>query len=272
MFKLLAKDNGFVHACGHRGHSIGAPENTIAALEATLAQGGSSAEIDVMLTADDQIVLMHDYTVDRSTNGHGLVESYSLEQLQALDAGAWFAPDFIGTRVPMLEEVLAFAKGKLGLVVEIKEPWRTKLLIERLGELLERTGAADDAIFISFDHVVLHQLKLELPNIRTEAITHERFVDPVAVLQAARVDSVSIELEMFNPEDAKAIHDAGIAIRLHLPRPKTLEHFKQLGKDVEPMLGAWLEAGLVDTLSGDDVGFLAALVKRFPLKTSAQSA
>jgi glycerophosphoryl diester phosphodiesterase len=266
MFNLHSKTNGFVHACGHRGHSIGTPENTMPALEATLTQGGSSAEIDVMLSQDDQIVLMHDYTVDRTTNGHGLVEAHSLASLQALDAGAWFAAEFAETRVPTLKEALLYAREKLGLVVEIKEPWRTKRLIELLGELLERHAAYDHAIFISFDHALLYQLKLELPKIRTEAITHERFVDPVAVLRAARVDSVSIELEMFHPEDAKAIHDAGIAIRLHLPRPKTLEHFKQLGKDIEPTLGGWLEAGLVDSLSGDDVGYLAELIKRFPLR------
>jgi glycerophosphoryl diester phosphodiesterase len=266
---LLSKNNGFVHVCGHRGHSIGAPENTIAALEATLAHGGSSAEIDVMLTQDDQIVLMHDFTVDRTTNGYGLVESYTLEQLQALDAGAWFAPEFANTRVPTLEETINFARDKLGLVVEIKEPWRVKRLIERLGELLERSNAYDQTIFISFDHTVLYNLKLELPKIRTEAITHERFVNPVATFNAARVDSVSIELEMFNPEDARAIHDVGIAIRLHLPRPKTLEHFKRLGKDVEPLLGEWLEAGLIDTLSGDDVDFLAKLVGQH--KVSVQS-
>ncbi len=270
MFELLSKNNGFVHVCGHRGHSIGAPENTIAALEATLAHGGSSAEIDVMLTQDDQIVLMHDFTVNRSTNGHGLVESYTLEQLQALDAGAWFAPEFADTRVPTLEQALTYSREKLGLVVEIKEPWRVGRLIERLGELLERSQAYDQTIFISFDHTVLHHLKLELPNIRTEAITHERFVNPVTVLSNARVDSVSIELEMFHPEDARAIHEAGIAIRLHLPRPKTLEHFKQLGKDVEPLLGEWLEAGLIDTLSGDDVGYLGALVGRH--KVSAHKA
>jgi glycerophosphoryl diester phosphodiesterase len=266
MFKLSVAQNGFVHACGHRGHSIGSPENTLAALHATLEHGGTSAEIDVVLTKDDQIVLMHDLTVDRTTSGHGLVASHTLEELQALEAGAWFAPEFSGTRVPTLEEALAWSRGKLGLVVEIKEFQRVPRLIEVLGEVLERTDTYDQAIFISFDHRVLYNLKQDLPKARTETITHERFVDPVAVMQAAHVDSVSIELEMFNPEDAQAIHDAGIAIRLHLPRPKELEHYKQLGIDWESSVGPWLEEGLVDTLSGDDVEFLAELIRRYPLR------
>jgi glycerophosphoryl diester phosphodiesterase len=266
MFKLSVAQNGFVHACGHRGHSIGSPENTIAALHATLEHGGTTAEIDVVLTKDDQIVLMHDLTVDRTTNGHGLVATHTLAEVQALEAGVWFAPEFARTRVPTLEEVLAFAKDKLGLVVEIKEFQRVPRLIEVLGELLEHSDAYDQTIFISFDHRVLYNLKQALPKVRTEAITHEQFVDPVAVLHAAHVDSVSIELEMFNPTDAHAIHDAGIAIRLHLPRPKELEHFKSLGLDWETSVGGWLEEGLVDTISGDDVGFLAELIRRYPLR------
>ena len=261
MFKLSIAQNGFVHACGHRGHSIGSPENTLAALQATLEHGGTSAEIDVVLTKDDHIVLMHDLTLDRTTDGHGLVATHTLEEIRALEAGARFAPEFAGTRVPTLEEALGWARGKLGLVVEIKEFQRVPRLTEVLGELLERTDAYDHAIFISFDHRVLYNLKQALPRARTEAITHERFVDPVAVLHAAHVDSVSIELEMFNPEDARAIHDAGIAIRLHLPRPKRLEHYRHLGIDWEGTVGPWLEAGLVDTVSGDDVGFLAELAR-----------
>lgn len=266
MFKLSVTHNGFVHACGHRGHSIGSPENTIAALHATLEHGGTSAEIDVMLTKDHQIVLMHDLTLNRTTNGHGLVAAHTLEEIQLLEAGAWFAPEFTGTRVPTLEEALTWSRDKLGLVVEIKEFQHVPRLIEVLGELLERTDSYDHAIFISFDHRVLYNLKQALPKARTEAITHERFLDPVAVLHAAHVDSVSIELEMFNLEDAQAIHDAGIAIRLHLPRPIELEHFKSLGIDWESSVGPWLEEGLVDTISGDDVGFLSELIRHYPLR------
>jgi glycerophosphoryl diester phosphodiesterase len=229
MFKLLASENGFVHVCGHRGHSIGAPENAIPALEATHRLGGTSAEIDVVLTADDEIVLMHDLTLDRTTNGHGLVASHALADIRKLEAGAWFASEFAGTRVPTLAQALEWARSKLGLVIEIKEAVRVPRLVERLGELLEATDAHERAIFISFDHCVLRDLKAALPQARTEAITHERFADPLRALEAARVDSVSIELGMFHPEDARAFHEAGIAIRCHLPRPATLERYKANG-------------------------------------------
>ena len=133
MFKLSVAQNNFVHACGHRGHSIGAPENTMAALQATLEHGGTAAEIDIVLTKDDQIVLMHDLSLDRTTNGKGLVAAHTLEEIQALEAGAWFAPEFSGTRVPRLEEAFAWSRDKLGLVVEIKEFQRVPRMIEVLG-------------------------------------------------------------------------------------------------------------------------------------------
>ena len=169
MFRLLGSDNGFIHACGHRGHSIGAPENTLAALTATRAYGGSSAEIDVMLTADGEIVLMHDDFLDRTTNGSGLVSRATLAEIKALDGGSWFGAGFAGETVPTLAEAFAHAREiGLGLVVEVKEFQATDRLVDRLGALIEETGAADDAIFISFDHAFLKTLKDALPGIRTE--------------------------------------------------------------------------------------------------------
>ena len=90
MFRLLASDNGFVHVCGHRGHSIAAPENTLAALTATRDNGGTSAEIDCMLTTDGEIVVMHDDFLDRTTDGSGLVSQTTLDEIRKLDAGSSF--------------------------------------------------------------------------------------------------------------------------------------------------------------------------------------
>ncbi len=90
MFNLIAQTPTGIHVCGHRGHSIGSPENTIAAFAATRENGGDSAEIDCVLTEDGEIVLMHDQTLDRTTNGTGLVSAKSVAEIQKLDAGSWF--------------------------------------------------------------------------------------------------------------------------------------------------------------------------------------
>ena len=184
MFHLLASDNGFVHACGHRGHSLGAPENTIAALQATASQGGTSAEIDIRLTADGEIILLHDDFVDRTTDGAGLAGSLNASDIAKLDAGSWFGPQFAGERLPTLAEAAECAgRAGIGLVVEIKEERRVDAMLDALVAMIETGGIADRAVFISFDHTVLKRLKERVPSVRTEGITHARHVDFVAALQ-----------------------------------------------------------------------------------------
>ena len=261
MFQLLASENGFVHVCGHRGHSIGAPENTIAALTATRENGGTSAEIDVVLTADGEIVLMHDDTLDRTTSGSGLVSSHSLAEVRQLDAGASFDPRFAGEPVPTLVEAIEQARAiGIGLVVEIKEFQDVPRLIERLAEIDAETNAGDVAIFISFDHTVLKGLKARLPHLRTEGITHARHADFVGVAQAADLDSLSVEHGMFREEDGAALHAAGVAVRFHLQRPEVYARLAELGIDFLAEVRRLLAVGAIDTISGDDVGFLAKLV------------
>jgi len=265
--RLLASENGFVHLCGHRGHCVGAPENTLAALRAARAAGATSCEIDLLLTRDDEILLGHDLTLDRTTDGRGPVAAHTVAEIAALDAGSWFAPEFAHEPMPSLRAVLAWARPVgLGLVAEIKERQRIDLLIERLAALIEETGAMDEVVLISFDHVDLKRAKEMIPGIRTEGITHARHADPVAVARSARLDALSIELDRFNPDDARALHEAGIALRCHVPPPRKLAHYRQYGIDPLPDLQAWLAAGLIDTLSGDDVTFLADLVARSPLR------
>ena len=260
MFKLLARDNGFVHACGHRGHSVGAPENTIAALEATAVQGGTSAEIDIRATADGEIILLHDDFLDRTSNGAGLASSLTLAEIRALDAGSWFGPAFAGERIPTLDEAAeCAAKRGLGLVVEIKEERRVEAFLDSLVMLIETSDIADHAVFISFDHTVLKALKWRLPAVRTEGITHARHVDFVAVAKAAGLNSLSIERGMFRPEEGRALHDAGVAIRVHVERPAELARYHAVGEDIAATVTEWIGQGVLDSVSGDDVGFLVGL-------------
>src|SRR5579872_1764811 len=117
----------------HRGDSAAAPENTLAALAAAWQAGATVAEIDVRMTRDGELVLMHDRTLDRTTDGHGPVSQHSLAELKALDAGKWFAPAFAGEPIPRLDQVLHWARGKIGLLVELKNfPERDPRYVERV--------------------------------------------------------------------------------------------------------------------------------------------
>lgn len=250
------------HLCGHRGNSLFAPENTIAALVANREAGGSSAEIDVVLSADGQIVLLHDLSVDRTTDGSGIAADMTLAELKALDAGSWFSPDFAGERLPTLTEALEAAR-RLDLVfeVEIKEKRNLPGMIAALDAALADEEDRARVMLISFDHAWLREAKEALPWVKTGGIVHERYGDPVAVAKSARLDELCIDYNVFDPEDARALHAAGITIRCHAYAPARIEEAEQAGLQWRAGLVAGLQEGLIDTLSGDDVGWLAELAR-----------
>jgi glycerophosphoryl diester phosphodiesterase len=109
-----------VKILGHRGSSGCAPENTLAAISQSFTDGASGTEIDTRITSDGVVIAFHDATLDRTTDGTGDVAFKTLAEIQALDAGSWFSPDFVGEKVPTLEEVLTEAKGKGIIYLDIK--------------------------------------------------------------------------------------------------------------------------------------------------------
>jgi len=104
----------------HRGEHLHHPENTMAAYRAAFEAGADFIETDVRTTTDGRLVIMHDSSVDRSTNGHGEIESMTFEEVRKLDAGARFGEAFAGTKVPAFEEVLEFARGRIGVYIDAK--------------------------------------------------------------------------------------------------------------------------------------------------------
>jgi glycerophosphoryl diester phosphodiesterase len=104
----------------HRGASGHAPQNTLAAFLLAAEMGADGIELDVHLSADGKVVVIHDDTVDATTDGHGRVSQMTLLELQALDAGNWFAPQFSGERIPTLEQVFDVVGHRLLINIEIK--------------------------------------------------------------------------------------------------------------------------------------------------------
>lgn len=105
----------------HRGASGIAPENTMAAFKAAIDMGVDMVELDVRNTFDEQIVVFHDETLDRTTNGTGYVHDMTLEEIKKLDAGSWFDPKFSDEKVPTLKEVLDMVNGRCKVLIEIKK-------------------------------------------------------------------------------------------------------------------------------------------------------
>ncbi|WP_321936326.1 glycerophosphodiester phosphodiesterase [Paraburkholderia sp. J8-2] len=261
MSPLLRSSTGKIHICGHRGHSTGAPENTLAAFRAARALGGTTCETDLVLSADGELVLVHDETVDRTSDGKGLVSKMKLAQLKELDAGSWFSAEFAGERVPTLREALVLAREiGLTLQVELKIQGRDDELFPKTAALLDELDAHDLVTFSSFDFKQLRDIKLEIPKVPTVGITHSRLIDPVSIAREALMDAVSIEWPQFPAGDAIRLHENGIAAHLVVPRPNMFARHAVYGEDLEKRLQEWIATGQVDQVLGDDVGFVSRVV------------
>lgn len=221
----------------HRGHKVGAPEQTMAAFRLAVRLGATMLETDLRFTRDGVPVMLHDARLDRTTNGHGPVAAIDWPELATLDAGSWFSPAFAGERVPRLDDMFALAE-ELGVA----------LCIEAKGEGEANAGAAlfaareiarrgrlDIDVVASFDHDALAAAVAAVPGLRTapdrlpehgpstaaELIAQARrarariiqhhFADLDAAVVAA-VQAAGIEIwawPMANPAEARFAYDTG---------------------------------------------------------------
>ena len=145
-------DQGHVLNIAHRGASAVAPPNTLAAFSKAAELGADGIEFDVHLSADGVPVVIHDFTVDATTDGHGRVAGLTVAQLKQLDAGSAFDPAFAGERIPTLEEVLRFVGGALLLNVELKSTDLRDTGLEQAGiAQVEQHGLSHRVLRSSFN-------------------------------------------------------------------------------------------------------------------------
>ena len=140
----------------HRGGEAYAPENTLAAFKRTLEYGIGWIETDVRRSRDNQLVLLHDKLVDRTTDGSGSVHDLSLADLKSLDAGSWFDPEFAGERVPTLDELFELCGDRVRYLLEIKDPG---LIEEKLAESILESGIIANIFVIGMNPEALEKLK-----------------------------------------------------------------------------------------------------------------
>ncbi len=150
----------------HRGASAHAPENTLASFEMALHQGAPAVELDAKLTLDRKIIVIHDPTLDRTTGVHGDVCNYSLSQLQELDAGSFFSPEFRGEKIPTLASVFEAVGKKLLINVELTN-YTTPGdgLVDQVVQLVQSMDMVAHVLFSSFDPRNLIRARRLLPEI-----------------------------------------------------------------------------------------------------------
>lgn len=180
---------GDVVVVAHRGMAAGFPENTLAAYRNSVSLGFSAIEIDLRATADGHIVVMHDDTVDRTTDGSGRVDQLTLADIKSLDAGGHVDPTFAGLRVPTYQEVLEALRGSgVRLVLDIKE--NDALDNERVVRLTERYGAIDDVLVGPRSVTGLQRFKRLNPAVRTLGLVPD--TDAIEEFAAAGADLIRL--------------------------------------------------------------------------------
>lgn len=151
----------------HRGMAGSAPENTLVAVREAIRRGAQFVEIDVRRSADGVIVLMHDQTVDRTTNGQGRINELTWDEISTLDAGSHFSPAFAGEPVPTLDDVLTLLQtSSITLVLEVKQPDRYPGIALQVAEKLQQFDLDTRVVVVSFDHDWLGEFRSLMPNVR----------------------------------------------------------------------------------------------------------
>ncbi len=165
----------------HRGASAHAPENTMSAFRRAVELGARFIETDLHLSRDARFVAIHDPTLERTTNGSGRVHEFSLAELRQLDAGAWFDREFARERIPVLEEILDFArKADIVLYLEIKYDSAWRMHHSLLSSLRKEHDLARTVI-LSFDAATLEGLRRLDAMLMTGLLLEEQPPDPIQI-------------------------------------------------------------------------------------------
>jgi glycerophosphoryl diester phosphodiesterase len=171
-----------------------------------IASGCDLIECDVHLSSDGRLVVIHDHTLQRTTNGTGLVRDLTAAELRKLDAGD-------GEKIPLLQDVVELAIGKVGLVIEIKQvPPLYPGLEEKLVKLLRQLGAVAECAVISFNHAAIHELRKIEPGLQLGILEGARPMHPGRMLREAGADVYSPHWGATDPDVVKEVHAAGGAV------------------------------------------------------------
>ncbi|WP_425325246.1 glycerophosphodiester phosphodiesterase [Planococcus soli] len=203
----------------HRGASGHAPENTMEAFHKGFEMKSDYIEIDVQMTKDGELVVIHDTTVDRTTDGTGKVGDLTFEEIRQLDAGSWFSEAYAGERVPTFEEVVDEFRGKVGILIELKAPELYPGVEEKIADaLIERNMATPNnnkIIIQSFNHESMKKSKELLPNLSHGVLTGGGWADVTEeqlAQFAAYADYFNPTMSIVTNELVTDVHEAGMDI------------------------------------------------------------
>jgi len=195
----------------HRGASGYAPENTRAAFERAIAMGADMIETDLQLTRDGALVLFHDTTVTRTSNGHGPLADHTLDELRALDIGRWYAPEFAGERIVTLAELVVEFPPRIPLVLEIKDSRATPALVAAI----DTAGIRDRVHVTSFFWPALLDARALDASLTLGFLSRAFDVDIIRRCAARGFAQICPHVESLTASLVAEAHDAGLIVRAH---------------------------------------------------------
>jgi len=204
-----------IEVTGHRGAAGLEPENTLRSIQKAIELGVDRVEIDVRVTKDGYLVVIHDETVDRTTNGHGRVKDLTYNEIRRLDAGK-------GERIPTLEEALRLTKGKVTLQIELKAKEATEPTVH----LIERNNAERDVVITSFMHELLRRVHQLNPSLRKGALFFDVQGDIFQRAMEAHSEAIHVYYKNVNSKLVKEAHKRGLKVSVW--NPDEIEEMKKM--------------------------------------------
>ncbi|MEO5940691.1 MAG: glycerophosphodiester phosphodiesterase family protein [Candidatus Limnocylindrales bacterium] len=204
----------------HRGHSIAVPENTLEAYRRAIELGTGMIECDVNRTKDGQLVMIHDWTLDRTTDGSGPVRNLTLGEVRKLDAGSWMGPEFRGLRIPTTIDTIELAReAGIPMCFEVKgeTPDEYAATALALADLFVERKVLEWAFMSSYDHEAMALAKHRVPGLllAPERLPDNVPADPVEALRQATALGAPVlqnHWAFVTPELVRTLCDAGIAL------------------------------------------------------------
>jgi glycerophosphoryl diester phosphodiesterase len=220
----------------HRGFSSAAPENTLSSIKKALELPYvDSIEVDVQLSKDGIPVVIHDFTLDRTTNGVGYVKYKTFAELRKLDAGGWFSKEFVGEKIPSLEEVLMLTKDKnILLNIELKTAGEMYDGYEQaVVDLVKKYKMEEKVCLTSYDHEAIRNIKKLNTKIRTGLIFEGNPVLLAEQLENAGADILSIKADFLTPKIIMKMMKKNVKIiAWTVNDPSQIQYLLQLSKKI----------------------------------------
>jgi glycerophosphoryl diester phosphodiesterase len=190
-----------------------APENTISSFSKALEMGVDAIELDVHLSQDGEVVVIHDEHLERTTDGRGLVRDHTLTALKSLDAGRHFGEQFEGERIPTLREVLELVTDRVPLIIEIKNlPIPYAGIEQRVIEISANANALERIQIISFDHPTIKRVQMLDAGAASGLLYMGRLLNAVSVARDAGAAALCPHWSSIQAMDVRLVHQAGLSV------------------------------------------------------------